>query len=406
MKAVGVIVEYNPFHYGHAYHIEKAKKETGADIVIAAMSGNFLQRGEPALVSKWSRTEMAVRGGVDLVFELPYCFAVQKADLFAYGAVSILNAAGCNSICFGSESGQIKKFYDTIDFLETHNAEYNKAIQQFIGDGYSYPKALSLAFETLHPEGHLVDLSKPNNILGFQYVSAAKRINSPVKMLTVKRKNANYHDEHFSSSSIASATSIRKALFSSKGDYSSIHNFVPPHTYKLLLQYQKNYGTPHNWDMYWPYIKLRLIQADTNELKKIYEVEEGIENRLKSLALQCNSFASFMEQLKTKRYTWTRLQRILTHILTNTTKQQMKSATEGINYLRLLGMTENGRAYLNHYKKSCPIPIISKRSSFHHEQLEMDTRAAQVYAMGLPEKYRQKAILLEYNQQPVYMKER
>ncbi len=132
MKAVGVIVEYNPFHNGHAYHIKKAKEITDAEIVIAVMSGNFLQRGEPALVSKWVRTEMALKGGVDIVFELPYTFAVQKADTFASGAVSLFDTAGCDSICFGSESGNIEDFYDTYDFLEKHQQSYDQAIRSFL----------------------------------------------------------------------------------------------------------------------------------------------------------------------------------------------------------------------------------------------------------------------------------
>ena len=135
MKAVGVIVEYNPFHYGHAYHLKKAKEITGAEVVIAAMSGNFLQRGEPALVSKWVRTEMALKGGVDLVFELPYTFAVQKADTFAKGAVSLLDLAGCDAICFGSESGNIDDFYHTYDFLEKHQQNYDQAIRIFLRSG-------------------------------------------------------------------------------------------------------------------------------------------------------------------------------------------------------------------------------------------------------------------------------
>ena len=132
MKAVGVIVEYNPFHYGHAYHLKKAKEITGADVVIAAMSGNFLQRGEPALVSKWVRTEMALKGGVDLVFELPYTFAVQKADTFANGAVSLLDSAGCDAICFGSESGNIDDFYHTYDFLEKHQQNMIRLFVSFL----------------------------------------------------------------------------------------------------------------------------------------------------------------------------------------------------------------------------------------------------------------------------------
>ncbi|WP_338451947.1 nucleotidyltransferase [Niallia oryzisoli] len=403
MKAVGVVVEYNPFHHGHAYHIECAKKETGADVVIAAMSGNFLQRGEPAIVSKWARTEMALKGGIDLVFELPYSFAVQKADTFAAGAVSLLGAAGCEFICFGSESGQIEDFYQTYHFIEKHKETYNRVIKQFINKGYSYPKALSLAFQTLEPEGNVIDLSLPNNILGFQYVKAAEISDYPGKMVTIARKSANYHDQHFSSASIASATSIRKALFSQKGDISQIKSYVPIHTYEALRQYRQNYGTFHDWNMYWSYLKLNLLQLNNTELKEIYEIEEGIENRLLSLAIKCETFPHFMEELKTKRYTWTRLQRTLTHILTHSTKKEMNVLDGNVSYLRLLGMTETGRSYLNQLKKDCPIPIISKRSSFTNQQIQTDTRASRIYAMGLPEKYRQKAIELEFMQQPIYI---
>ena len=403
MKAVGLVVEYNPFHYGHLYHLEKSKEITGADIVIAAMSGNFLQRGEPALVSKWARTEMALKSGVDLVFELPYAFAVQKADTFANGAVSLLAAAGCSTICFGSESGNIEDFYHTHQFLNQHSQQYEKAIRYYLDQGNSYPKALSLAFDSLQLSENGIDLSKPNNILGFQYVSAAKRQNSSIKMETIQRKNADYHDEQLSNHSISSATSIRKALFSIDHDISSIQSFVPKHSFDLLLHYQKAYGSFHNWDMYWSYLKLLLLQSSKEDLKEIYEMEEGLENRLLKTALNTDTFSQFMNEIKTKRYTWTRLQRTLTHILTHTKKADMEIGNETVPYLRLLGMTEKGKTYLNTLKRACPLPIISKRSSFDHPFLRMDTKAARIYAMGLPDKFRQKAIELEYTQHPIYI---
>ncbi|WP_071395447.1 nucleotidyltransferase [Bacillus tuaregi] len=402
MKAVGVVVEYNPFHHGHAYHVESAKKATGANVVIAAMSGNFLQRGEPAMVSKWTRTEMALKGGIDIVFELPYSFAVQKADTFAVGAVSLLAEAGCDSICFGSESGNINTFYQTYHFLSRNQEAYNHNIKHFIDKGYSYPKASSMAFQAIAPANDLIDLSLPNNILGFQYVKAAEARKYPVKMVTIARKNANYHDEHFTSASIASATSIRKALFSNDSTLAGIQSYVPIDTFEGLQRYQEDYGDFHDWNMYWSYLRFNLLQLSSTELKEIYEVEEGIENRLFSLALKCETFPQFMKALKTKRYTWTRLQRMLTHILTHSTKSEM-TADSHITYLRLLGMTETGRNYLNQLKKTCQIPIISKRSSFTNQQIQTDTKAARIYAMGLPEKYRQKAIELEFNQKPIYL---
>ena len=156
---------------------------------------------------------MALNGGADLIFELPYAFAVQKADTFANGAVSLLSAAGCACICFGSESGNIDDFYKTYRFLNQNDDAYKAAIREFLQQGNSYPKALSLAFESLRPARELIDLTKPNNILGFQYVTAAEKQQAVLKMATIQRKNADYHDEEFTSSPIASATSIRKALF-------------------------------------------------------------------------------------------------------------------------------------------------------------------------------------------------
>lgn len=403
LKAVGVIVEYNPFHYGHVYHLQKAKEITGADVVIAAMSGNFLQRGEPALVSKWSRAEMALKGGVDLVFELPYAFAVQKADTFANGAVSLLSAAGCSSICFGSESGNIDEFFDTFHFLNQNEEQYKTAIQAYLAQGNSYPKALALAFESLAPEKSVVDLTKPNNILGFQYVTAAIKQQVPLKMETIMRKNADYHEQQLSSSHIASATSIRKTIFSATKDYTAIQSYVPDYTFSGLLHYKESYGAFHHWEMYWPYIKLLLLQTSADELKKVYEMEEGLENRFIALAIHSHTFQDFMTALKTKRYTWTRLQRALTHILTNTKKEELIMEIEKVPYLRLLGMTENGRNYLNRYKKDILLPIVVKRSSFDHDFIRIDSKAARIYAMGLPEKYRQKAIDEEYTHCPIYL---
>ncbi len=204
----------------------------------------------------------------------------------------------------------------------------------------------------------LIDLTKPNNILGFQYVTAAEKQQAALKMATIQRKNADYHDEEFTSSPIASATSIRKALFSQGSENSSIASYVPEYTYKMLLHYHKTFGSFHHWDNYWPFIKLVLLQTNAEDLKQIYEMEEGLENRFLASALKAETFPQFMNEVKTKRYTWTRLQRALTHVLTRTTKEDLTMKDEKVTYLRLLGMTDNGRAYLNRYKKD----ILSSRS--------------------------------------------
>ncbi|OIK14054.1 hypothetical protein BIV60_13145 [Bacillus sp. MUM 116] len=401
MKAVGVIVEYNPFHNGHAFHVQAARETANADIVIAVMSGNFLQRGEPALVSKWYRTKMALLGGVDLVFELPYQFATQNAEVFADGAVSILDAVHCESFCFGSESGDISSFLRTIDFMEEHQVTLNEKVKRHIKTGVSYPKALALSFQEFNETEGLLNLAKPNNILGFQYIKSVKKLNSQMKPLTVARMNANYHDEHFASETIASATSIRKALFSPE-DARPIDQYVPEQTRELLREFSNLYGGFQQWENYWGYLQFRILQCSPEELRNIYEVEEGIENRLIAAALTSSSFQEFMEKIKTKRYTWTRLQRICVHILTNTAREGMKKP-ESAKYLRLLGMTQQGKAYLNKVKSGLKLPLVSKLSSYKQKEIMLDIKASQIYAFALPEKVRNEFIQQEFKQSPIIL---
>jgi predicted nucleotidyltransferase len=403
MKSVGVIVEYNPFHNGHAFHLEEAKKATDADVVLAAMSGNFLQRGEPALVSKWTRAKMALSAGVDIVFELPYQYATQQAEIFANGSVSLLGAAGCDSICFGSESGKIDAFEDTYLFMQKNDDLFQQRVREHSQMGVSYPKALSLAFQDLGANDRMIDLSKPNNILGFQYLKAAKRLGRHVQILTVTRKNAGYHDEDFSSETIASATSIRKALFSENGELDEIQRFVPISTYEQLVEYKRALGDFHHWEQYFPYLKFRLLQSSPAELKTIYEVEEGIENRLLSHVAGAVTFSEFMSRIKTKRYTWTRLQRICLHILVNAKKTEMAVNGEGVPYLRLLGMTEKGREYLNRRKNQFSAPLISNVSSYKGREMDLDLRAAKIYQLGLTKN--NPDLEIEYKKTPIYLKQ-
>ncbi|PLR97398.1 nucleotidyltransferase [Bacillus sp. T33-2] len=402
MNAVGVIVEYNPFHNGHAFHLQMAKEISGADVVIAVMSGNFLQRGEPALVSKWSRTEMSLLAGVDLVFELPYKFATQKAETFANGAVSILGASGCKFLCFGSESGDIQAFTDTAAFLEQNNDQFQSLVKKNSATGVSYPKAISLSFQALSSHKGLIDLSRPNNILGLQYVMAIRKQKSQMAAFTVTRKNADYHDEHFASESIASATSIRKAL-SETDESSLIKQFVPSSTYTLLIQYKNMLGQFHSWENYWPLLKYKLLQTSPSELREIYEIEEGLENRLCQAALEASSFNDFMERIKTKRYTWTRLQRACVHVLTNSKKHEMVSVSEKASYLRLLGMTAKGRDYLNRNKSHLALPVISKLSSYKEPDIELDVRSSKIYALGVNGPGQQLLLKQDFTHPPIFI---
>jgi predicted nucleotidyltransferase len=406
MKSVGLIVEYNPFHNGHAFHLQASKEAAEADVVIAVMSGNFLQRGEPALVSKWQRTKMALLNGVDIVFELPYRFATQKAETFANGSVSILDAVGCDSLCFGSESGDLSSFIQTIDYLKDQQNSFNENIKWHLDTGVSYPKALSLAFKQLPNANNYLDLAKPNNILGLEYIKAIQRQKSSVSPMTIPRKNADYHDEHFASATIASATSIRKAIFTDNASQAEINQYVPEQTKLLLKDYVQQFQGFHQWENYWSYLQFRLIHSSPSELREIYEMEEGLENRLQAAALVTDNFHKFMQQIKTKRYTWTRLQRLCVHILTNTKKEEMTRHSEKASYLRLLGMTSIGREYLNKKKSHLSLPLISKLASFKEKEINLDIKAARIYSLGIPSHLKNKMLRQEFEQPPFYIQEK
>lgn len=401
MKSVGIVVEYNPFHNGHAYHVQQAKKISKADVVVAVMSGYFLQRGEPALVSKWTRTNMALKAGVDIVIELPYAFATQKAEVFASGAISLLHALDVDYLCFGSEEGNITSFHELVNFYVKNENALDEAIKKEIKKGVSYPKAAANAFHALKEEG-LLDLSLPNNILGFHYVKALKEKRTSIKAFTVARTKSDYHDPSPKDSSIASATSIRNEI-KHTNQLHAIQTYVPKTTYAILEKEYASRGQFISWEELFPFLKYRLLTASLEELQMIYEIEEGIESRLVSRVKEATSFQQFIESVKTKRFTWTRLQRMCTHILTNTKKAEMIDALEmkEASYIRLLGMSPNGQAYLNQMKKHISLPFISKYSKHHQNLLKLDDAAAQTYAMGFPTPIREHFIKAEYTTKPI-----
>ncbi|MBM7659477.1 putative nucleotidyltransferase [Bacillus mesophilus] len=403
MKAAGVIVEYNPFHNGHLYHLQQTRKETKADCIVAVMSGNFLQRGEPALVSKWTRTRMALLAGVDLVIELPYAFATQKAEIFANGAISILEALGVDEVCFGSESGDINSFLQTLQVMQTRVDEFDTYVQGFVKDGNSFPKSASKAFHALEIKEEVVDLSLPNNILGYHYVKSIHDQQAKIIPKTITRTGSNYHDEHFQSPSIASATSIRKALFSPSGTLDEIKDYIPESTYHHLVSDQLAFQHFRDWESYFQLLKYKVLSSSSAELECIYEIEEGLEHRIISQIKSAESFHAFMEGLKTKRYTWTRLQRACTHLLTNTSKKVMKDVLQEkkAHYIRLLGMSEKGRTYLQENKKKATLPIISKLSGSTNAQLELDIKASQIYNIVADEPIRSNLLHSEYATPPI-----
>ncbi|MGX5453040.1 nucleotidyltransferase [Bacillus cereus] len=383
--------------------MQQTKKLTQSDIIIAVMSGPFLQRGEPALISKWYRTKMALANGVDLVVELPYVFATQKAETFANGAISILNALRVSEICFGSEDGQIENFYNTISIQKNEEETFNCLVKQFMDAGNSYAKATSDAFSHILTSEKNIDMSQPNNILGFQYMKAILSKNSSIQAQTIKRFASHYHDETFNDQHIASATSIRKQLFSEEGSFTTIEPFLPQATTSLLANYKQNYGILHNWEQYFSFFKYRLMTMSPGDLRHIYEIEEGLEHRILSKIQNSSSFYSFMEALKTKRYTWTRLQRACTHILTNTTKEDIRSANieQHAPYIRLLGMSQKGQTYLSKNKKKIELPILTHTKTFDHAALDIEKKANSVYFSIMHEPLRTQLLKQDITHHPI-----
>ena len=380
LQAVGLVVEYNPFHNGHFHHVQEAKRQTGSEIAVAVMSGQFLQRGEPALVDKWTRTKMALAGGVDLVIELPYVYSTALAGEFARGAITLLDAIKCSSFGFGSEQGTITPFLNTFELINSNRQQYNDSIQAAMKTGASYPKALHQAYEklTIGQPDQYIDLSQPNNILGFHYIEAAHSIKSTIQPMTIQRIGAGYHEDADRTKHIASATGIRKAL--SEGQ--DIAQFVPPSSYKLLEEWLTKHGAFMSWERLWPLLKYAILRHTPKQLTIFADVQEGLENALIKHAKASSTYQEFMTNLKSKRYTWTRLQRMLAHIYTGITKEQLQAFTSP-SYIRLLGMTTEGQRYLSVNKKNIELPLISRVASTKDEMLALDMQATTMYGLGM-----------------------
>lgn len=376
MNATGVIVEYNPYHYGHLHHIKQSRNLTDADVVIAVMSGHFLQRGEPSFAHKWLRTEMALRNGVDIVVELPYVFATAPAVDFAKGGVAILEALKCQYIAFGSEEGDIAPFLAAYNALEGDDMKFQQNVQLAVKNGLSYPQALNTAYKEIERtySGHFADLTKPNNILGYHYVEQIFKQHAHMQPMTIPRVDSGYHDAIHEGTNIQSATGIRQAVF--QEGLTAVQNFLPPENFQLL-----QHATLMQWETIYPTLRFMLTRLRTEEIAQYAEVTEGIEHLLKKAALTCDTFDAFMQRIKSKRYTWTRLQRMLTHIYTgftsaNLANQQMPS------YIRLLGMTKQGQAYISAHKKDFSLPIVSRAAASDDPMLLQDIRATDLYMLA------------------------
>lgn len=377
--AVGIIAEYNPFHNGHMYHLNKVREMFPNEEIVLVLGGNFTQRGEPSIIDKWTKSEISLEVGIDLVVELPFSFATQSADFFSYGAITILEKLKVEKFVFGSETNDIEAF-NKIASIQLNNPEFDKLTKIYMKLGENYPTALSLALKDL--DGEVLTL--PNDLLGISYVKIIKENNYSIKPICIKREN-DYKSEKLENS-ISSASSIRKALKENK----DISNVIPDCVSKRL-------STLHFQDDYFKFLKYKIMLDDNLEIYQT--VDEGIGAKIKKEIISSTSYDELINKVKSKRYTHNRINRMLNHILCGFTKEKAKE-TSTIEYIRILGFSEKGRIYLNKIKKNVDVDIISNFSKSKSESMKMELIATSVYASILNEEEKKKSIQKEYQHHP------
>ena len=350
---LGIITEYNPFHSGHKIHIEKSKEKTNSKNCIVVMSGNFTQRGEPAIFDKYIRTKMALLNGADIVLELPLCFATASAELFSLGAVDILNKTGIvKNICFGSEEGNIDNFLEVANILSNEPTLFKKNLNKFLDEGLSFPKARLKSLE-LFLDKNLSFLKEPNNILSIEYLKAINRLNSKILVDTIKREKTSFHSNEIYED-LASATAIRNALLN--GNYKNIENVVPNNCISIIKNNIKNI---HKIDDYIDILKYILKIKNVEEIKNISDITEGIENKIIE-NIDSKTITELISRTKSKRYTYTKLQRAILHIILDIKKDDIYHLTRNLNpYIRVLGFRKSSSSILKDLMENSHVPVIT-----------------------------------------------
>jgi len=369
MNVTGIIAEYNPFHNGHLYQIQQARKN-GDEYIIVVMSGDFLQRGTPAVFDKWTRTRMALMCGADLVIELPSVFATASAQYFARGGISILDKLGCvDTISFGCESDDITMIQTLSSYLSEEPQEYKETLQKYLREGNSFPRARELALnECLSPEAAAFACS-PNNILALEYCIALLERDSSMNILPIKREGNGYHDTGLVKETFASATAIRdimeKNIFSidnhdlSLSVPAELKEYIPESVYSIINEKKNDYVTQNDFSTLLHY---KLLTEGNISLTKYADVSEDLSDKIrKNLRHYCD-YNSFCELLKSKELTYSRINRALTHILLNVTQEMYESTKKNdyAGYARILGFQKEASPLLSEIGKNTTIPLISK----------------------------------------------
>ena len=388
---LGIIAEYNPFHNGHLYQIEEAKKQTGAEYVVAIITGNFAQRGNTALVNKWVKTQMALENGVDIVLELPTIYSISSAENFAEGAIKVLDSLKIvDTLCFGTETGDFAALNNIANILYNEPKEYVAILNHELGKGLSYPKArenaLMMYLNDIKRYANI--MSGPNNILGIEYLKALKRLKSDMKPFSVERKKVYYNDEKIVDE-FASATAIRKLIATEQ--YDDLRKVMPKNSYMLLKEEIRKGNYVIDLIKYEKEILYTLRKMTTKEIADLPDVSEGLENAIKNAADSCNNLIDLVNIIKSKRYTQTRIQRILLYALLGITKKDMQNSKKVIPYARVLGFNARGKEMLSDICNITPkIQMVTSVKKYMEqntnkilrEMLEKDIFATNIYTLG------------------------
>lgn len=349
MEIIGIIAEYNPFHNGHLYHLEEIKKRYPDSTVILILNGYFLERGIISLESKEEKTRLALKYGVDLVIELPFIFGSNSADTFANASLELLNALHVNRLIFGSESNDINMLKEAAK--KQMDPSFDIEVQKYLKEGINYPTALNKALN--------INICEPNDLLGVSYIKAIYQNNYSIEVETIKRTNS-YHDIT-SNDKIISASNIRIKVLNKE----DISKYIPEGKINNI-----------NEELLFNLIKTKIITDDN--LDKYLSVDEGIDNRLKKVITKVNSLDELVKEVKTKRYTYNRIMRMLIHILIGLTKEDKKNITHN-EYIRILGLNENGQKYINKIKKELTLPLVSKFTSINSKIKDYELKCASIY---------------------------
>ncbi len=397
MRAVGLITEYNPFHNGHLHHLRASREAAGAEVAVAVMSGHFLQRGEPALLDKWRRAEMALRCGVDVVIELPFPFACASAPHFARGAIQCLEALGVDSLCFGSESGDLGALRRCALLLEERGATVAEQTALLLRQGMHYAAARSqVCAELSGSDASTLPLHQPNNILGIEYLRALRSTGSAMQPFTISRLGAGYHDDMVGPGNIASASGIRKRLAAGE----AVDDLLPTPAVDVVAGSRADRLYPDEDLLH--RLLLAQIFRGRDYLQTLYQVESGIDARLTDAAATSRDWQELVDAVKVRQFTRTRIQRTLMYILNDVRADLLDGLlASGPLYLRLLGSSPRGRAFLGAARKRRRLPMVTNLSRIYSQlkrtygphsenyclamaMLELDLRATRNYSLLLP----------------------